>query len=437
MTGKLWFRVHSFTGIVTGLMLFLICWTGTFAVISYELDWLVTPEMRQPATKQMNWPAIWKTAHKAENGQVFFTVAPQYEGMPATATIKQTDKAVKQLLIDPETGEVLDTVRAYNLQRFFRDIHRRIFYPMPWGLYLVGFFAITLTVSLIAALVFYKHWWRRFLQFRFHNLRSLLSAAHKTLGLWSIWFIVVISLTSIWYVFESVRYEFVDGIISYAGDAENAVIPIGSSDADKAGDVDIAQTFQRIQQQYPDLNITLAQQNTDKLIYVEGQTGWPLVRDRANQLYLDLNTGEPVYKQHASDLPIYWLWSDMADPLHFGNFAGLYSKAVWFVFGLMLSGIILSGTYLHAKRIFQRQHDKQRYGWAMTQTATILTIAIWLASIPVAIIQARNFFGDTLDGELQIAQLENGVSAFIYCWVLLTISIVYFWHRLLSKRLNK
>lgn len=430
---KLWFSVHSFTGIITGLMLFLICWTGTFAVLSSEFDWLVIPEVRQPVSEQTNWPAIWAGSYGQNDGDTFFVQSPLYAGMPATALVKRPDEGGILRLIDPGSGQVVADINAYTLQRFFRDMHRRIFYPMPWGLYIVGFFGLTLLISLMAALVFYKHWWRRFFQFRAKNLRSLLSSAHKTLGLWSIWFIIIISVTGLWYVFESVRVEFVDGVINYAGDAKSSVIAV---DPPRSGNIEIdaKKAFEKLQQQYPELDITLVQAQEGGVLYAQGQTGWPVVRSRANQIFYDAVADTVIYQQHARDLPVYWLWSDMADPLHFGNFAGLPVKIIWFVFGLILSGIILTGTYLHARRVQQHIGDSRQYHWRGTQAATIVTVLVWLAAVPVAVIQARNFFGDTINGQLRIAQPEPGVSLFIWGWTILTVAIVIWWYRLLCHK---
>jgi uncharacterized iron-regulated membrane protein len=43
-------------------------------------------------------------------------------------------------------------------------------------------------------------------------------------------------------------------------------------------------------------------------------------------------------------------WVHTADPLHFGNFGGLATKLVWVVFGLLLTGLCVTGVVIFTKR---------------------------------------------------------------------------------------
>jgi uncharacterized iron-regulated membrane protein len=114
-------------------------------------------------------------------------------------------------------------------------------------------------------------------------------------------------------------------------------------------------------------------------------------------------------------------WIDTADPLHFGNFAGLWSKAVWFLFGVGLSGLCLTGAYLQAKRQ-QRQSTGNRRTPVLAAYAA--TAFVLLASVPFAFEEMLRW---GVDGRLPA--LPWSVVAIILTWLLVTLAALALWVR--------
>ncbi|MEM6542230.1 MAG: PepSY-associated TM helix domain-containing protein, partial [Bacteroidota bacterium] len=56
ITKKNLFSIHGWLGLNTGLLLFVICFSGTFATLSNEIDWLLNPEIR---VKEKEAPIAW------------------------------------------------------------------------------------------------------------------------------------------------------------------------------------------------------------------------------------------------------------------------------------------------------------------------------------------------------------------------------------------
>lgn len=86
-------------------------------------------------------------------------------------------------------------------------------------------------------------------------------------------------------------------------------------------------------------------------------------------------------------------WVETADPLHFGNFAGLWSKIPYLLFGTAMSLLAATGMWLRWKRIrrmFQRgsvkaeQARRARMGGWKWATASILVGSVGFGGAQVA-----------------------------------------------------
>lgn len=431
MNTRAWFRVHSFTGVITGLLLFVVCWSGTFATVSYELDWLVTPERRVAVVEGS--PASWgdlyaaAAAHQSD-GTVDSLHAPLYPNAVLVAWTK-TPAGSRRLYINPYTADVQGEQSGFDVARFFRSFHMHLFMPGSVGYYVVGATGLTLLVSLCAALFLYKRWWLRFFRFRTGSVRVVLAELHKTAGLWSLWFLLLIAVTGIWYLFETAAYDIAGDTLTYRPDPAFSE-PAGTRPLDELVTV--------VRAARPDLGIQTVRfpgpgEGQANSVYFDGQDVHFLVRDRANKIYVSRHSGEVLFDQSASDLTAYWRWIDTADPLHFGNFGGLFTKLIWFVFGLGLSGIVLTGTYLHARRIRANEASANRHRWDGTLSAVLVTLAIVASTAYFGFAQARDYYGVRIDGKMTFPDLPLGVDVFLATWILTTTLIVAFWAWLLLR----
>jgi uncharacterized iron-regulated membrane protein len=349
---KLFFRLHSWIGIKLSVLFFIVCFSGTLATLSHEMDWLFIPESRaypqaELASRNLMVENVYATFPE---GEITYWMVPE-EPYLCNIIYVQDNGQRRYVFANPYTGEVQGST-TLTFQRFFRDLHYYLFIPFQIGHFTVLIFGFLLLISLITALLFYKKWYRKLFELKTGKgalvfFRSL----HRLVGVWSVPFTLLFSITGIWYFVERANVGGVSDIANTQ--SPQLAEPIDSVlFTEVLPTIDYDQAVALAQQEIKGLEVKdiLPPSGPNSPIYLTGKSNEPLVRNRANRVYLHPLTYEVLKVQQAEMLPtVTWL-NDIADPLHFGYWGGLVTKLIWFLFGLGISSLVLTGIWISQKR---------------------------------------------------------------------------------------
>ena len=212
--------------------------------------------------------------------------------------------------------------------------------PTKIGIPIVCSLALLLAVSLVSGIVTYKKWWRGFFRApRGGDGRRMTGDLHRLMGLWSLWFVALITLTGLWYLVETL-----------GGNARVPKLPEVAAGAMPTGAA-LDRLVAVARRADPALDIREIRFTSDNgVIFLVQSSAW-MVRDRANTVVVAPSTSCVVAQLDGRTLSAHQRISEMADPLHFGTFGGLWTKVIWFLFGALLTAMAVTGTMIYAMRL--------------------------------------------------------------------------------------
>lgn len=355
-----WFSIHSWLGLKLSILLCFIVMTGTLAVISNEIDWLANPAKRvaPSGVDGMHWLAVYQNAqqHASASHRIDFIAAPIHPWFSAQVIYRDKDNQRYRLFFHPSTGEYLGEGRWLNWQRFFRETHRHLMLPLTLGITIVSAFGIVMLAILVSSLYLYRRWWKGFTRApRWHHRQTRWGDLHRLVGVWSLWFLLVLGLTGTWYLAE--RWG-----------AGAPAVEKGQAVTIAAIDAPVMPSNERLKsmlgqahQQYSSLDIQEIHfpKQAGDVVEFQGQASAILVRNRANMIQFDPISADAVFQQKAENLSLHARIAEAADPLHFGVWgmsigsrsATMASKLLYFVFGILLSGLCITGAYMYGMRV--------------------------------------------------------------------------------------
>jgi uncharacterized iron-regulated membrane protein len=318
------------------------------------MDWLFYSGLRaEKVGERLPYNELARAVGEAfPSGKLTYWLIPEESYLNDITYVQKGDQRY-YVFVDAYQGKVTGSTTV-TFQRFFRDFHYYLFMPFyQVGYFIVLVFSFLLLAILTTALVFYKKWWKKFFDFKYgSNTLVFFRSLHRIAGLWSLPFALLFSITSIWYFTERTNIGNVSGI-------SNPTPPkLESQGLDTQGETAFSYTLdydlaaKKALKEIPDLRIggIVPTNSLTTPIYIRGKSSVPLVRKRSNRVYVDPATYEVVGVQKATEIPAIMYLNDIADPLHFGNWGGLLTKVIWFLSGLTLSGLILTGIWIALKR---------------------------------------------------------------------------------------
>jgi uncharacterized iron-regulated membrane protein len=359
---KLWFLVHSWLALPIWFFVLIVCVTGTLAVVSQEIVWLANPDIRasKPSddAEPLTYDQVIGAIKRAEPQVIVESLnRPDESHFALSANLSYPDGRSLEVYVNPYTGVIQGISPAFNFQAFTRALHGWWLVPFTngysWGWYLVSLLGLPLLASLVTGLVVYKRFWKGFFKptLRFnHGARIFWGDFHRLSGIWSIWFIAVISITGTWFLIEATLSDnqitlssepIVPAIARDKVPMSAAGVPAPMIPLDEA----ISIATQRI----PGLEASFVSLPSNAYSHLRiGGRGWyPLMFQTAE---INPYNGEIAVSHLLSDRSALEFVTESMRPLHTGDFGGLWIKLIWAFFGLVLSMMVLSGLLIWTKR---------------------------------------------------------------------------------------
>lgn len=192
--------LHTWSGVVVGIVLFAIFWTGTLSVFDRELDrWLIPSTRIELSAAPVNLDAagtIYTQAIRdgAPTWNIFFSDGRT----PVTRIAWFGKRGVITQYLTPD-GSVVQNVRSLGASGFFYPFHYTLMLrAFNIGLWLVGVAAMTMLVLCVSGIIIHRKIFADFFTFRPHRkARRAILDLHNLLGVLGLPFHLFITLSGL------------------------------------------------------------------------------------------------------------------------------------------------------------------------------------------------------------------------------------------------
>ncbi|WP_210489386.1 PepSY-associated TM helix domain-containing protein [Rufibacter aurantiacus] len=419
---KLFNDIHLWLGLASGLVLFLVCLTGTIFTFHTEIEEALEPgkfSVQVPANAVALSPdELIIKLQQAQKGKVTALQIPQDPAKPYRFTLKkeEEDKGGKQegekakaegtkpamaaglgagegkkggkggpggpgggggrgktYLVDQYTGEVKGTTDgpAHEFFETAEAIHRSLLVKgepgaLNPGKIVVGASTIIFVFIILTGLVIWfpkklKNWKQGLKIKTSGNWKRINHDLHNSLGFYSSFFLLIMALTGLCWSFDWYR----EGASAVIGDQifkQRTEKPMTSELASKTAQQpsisDILNITNGILPYEGNCRISLPADSTGAVVVNKSKSGF-FTLSASDKVQLDQYTGQALKVEKFADKKFNEKIAASVKGLHVGEIFGTFSKIIYFIVCLIATSLPITGTLIWWNKLKKKSKGSQ------------------------------------------------------------------------------
>ncbi|ATQ43188.1 PepSY-associated TM helix domain-containing protein [Caulobacter mirabilis] len=432
---------HSSLGLAFAALIYLVCFSGSIAVLANEFKRWEQPDA--PQLTRVEPAAIQRAVEQAvarHKGAEHIYLYPPTPDLPRFTLYVDVPKITHdpEYVADGQGTLVSDAQHAWT--EFMTSMHIYLHLPQTWGMFVVGLTGVALLSSLISGVLAHPRVFKDAFHLRWGGSKRLQEAdLHNRIGVWALPFHIAISLTGALLGLTIV----IVGILALAvfkGDTDKAyalfIPPHPVDDPRPAALPDIPAAIKVIQAKAPGYAPVLV------VLEHPGEEGGAILINAAKpgtlsrgDTYTFDRHGKLMYSKRFEEMNLGEKIIQVLAPIHFGWFAGGLMKTVYVVLGLGLTAVTSSGVaiWLARRRAKGRPAPRwervwiatvwsQPFSFAVAAVVSLLAplpmLAVWAAATAVALALAAAWTPQQLSARLRLATAGFMVGAAVLHMIL-------------------
>lgn len=360
---------HKWTGLLSGLFIFVLSLSGAVAVFKHEIDWLLTPAKRvAPTEGRASLDHVLRSVREQYPRAKIAGIQLPHEPHTALSVRLEQDKTPIEVFADPYTGRVKGARTGETVANVIRQLHVRFYYFGAWGRVVVGCFGLVLLISTVTGLLIYGRFMKAvFAQgLRFWQVRRgrgwQVSASdwHKLIGVLALIFNLIIALTG--------AVLGLENLARYAPPVSRALHPSPKQETLKRPPastekmLSIEEACWRARAALPGFeptNLLLPVAGKNHFM-VYGNVAGRFERAGASFVVIETGSGAILDTHDAAAARAVTKAYNLSEPLHFGDFAGLPFKLIYCLCGFASAFLSITGYVIYVLKARSRRRAGAR-----------------------------------------------------------------------------